>query len=169
MNAQKHVMIGKFLRYKRTNTAVIEKESTSTTACCVLVRIYMIIYDNDNRQDLCVRWWPYLGCAWPSRYWPPAPGLPGHTAWSKPWCRCRGQSGLAWHRSSQAQPPASVTRSYYLQGSQRGLYLNTKEKTQEKNRIIRAQSQRNAIVHQQVVQQLNRNYRQGCSSSRRDR
>lgn len=51
MNAQKHVMIGKLLRYKRTNTAVIEKESTSTTACCVLVRIYMIIYDNDNRQD----------------------------------------------------------------------------------------------------------------------
>lgn len=81
---------------------------------------------------MCVCWWSYLGCAWPSQYWPPVLGLPGHTAWSKPWCRCREQSGPAWHRSSQARPPASVTRSYYLQGSQRGLDLNTKEKTQEK-------------------------------------
>ncbi len=82
----------------------------------------------------------YLGYAWPSQCWPPVPCLPGRRAWSGLWCRCRARWGQAWRRSSQAPPPASETQSCYLQGSQRGLYLNTEGRTKKQIGIIPARS-----------------------------
>lgn len=82
----------------------------------------------------------YLGYAWPSQCWPPVPCLPGRRAWSGLWCRCRALWGQAWRRSSRAPPPASETQSCYLQGSQRGLYLNTEGRTKKQIGIIPARS-----------------------------
>ncbi len=55
-----------------------------------------------------------LGCVWPSRWWPPARGRPGHTVWSALWCRSRAWWGPAWRRSSPAPLPADGTRSSSL-------------------------------------------------------
>lgn len=55
-----------------------------------------------------------LGCVWPSRWWPPARGRPGHRAWSGLWCRSRACWGRAWRRSSPVPLPADGTRSSSL-------------------------------------------------------
>lgn len=57
----------------------------------------------------------YLGCVWPSQWWPPARGQQGRTVWSGPWCRSQAWWGQAWHRSSLAQLPTGETLSLWLQ------------------------------------------------------
>lgn len=56
----------------------------------------------------------YLGCVWPSQWWPRARGQPGHTAWWEPWCHSLAWSGQAWRRSFLARPPTGETLSLWL-------------------------------------------------------
>lgn len=61
----------------------------------------------------------HLGYVWPSRWWPPAPGPPGRTEWSRPWRLRLAWWGRAWRRSSPVPPPADGRRSLWLREKRR--------------------------------------------------
>ena len=52
----------------------------------------------------------YRGCVWPSRWWPPARDLQGHTRWWACAGPCLAAEGRAWRTASLARPPGDATR-----------------------------------------------------------